>query len=306
MPNITKTEADVFIPEIWAQEVFGYLKAWLVMPPLIMRDTDLGVSANQPGDTIHVDFAGSLSINDKSPNTPVVVQNPAGTQLDIVLNKHKEITFLVEDPVRVFSFKDQADLYIGEAAKYLAEQIDTDILAMYALLPYHIGLGGAFTDPLVRMSRLELNKRKIPKERVMVVSADGENDLLALDRFTTPDKYGSAIVPSGELGRLYGMPVYMTQLIPQTLAGTSPALTVSHNLMFNKKAMAIAFRGLPLNAAQIGGARQATVSDPDTGIVLRVTTSYNPNHLGVQVTLDILYGVKVIRGDHANVIRTYN
>ena len=37
---------------------------------------------------------------------------------------------------------------------------------------------------------------------------------------------------------------------------------------------------------------------------LRVTVSYNPDHLGVQVTIDLLYGVAELRDSHGVVVST--
>jgi hypothetical protein len=46
------------------------------------------------------------------------------------------------------------------------------------------------------------------------------------------------------------------------------------------------------------GVQQMTVMDERVGLALRSTVSYDPNALGVQVTLDVLYGVKVMRAEH--------
>jgi len=41
--------------------------------------------------------------------------------------------------------------------------------------------------------------------------------------------------------------------------------------------------------------------DPESGIVLRVLYAYNPTYLGVQVTMDVLYGVAELR-DEAGIV----
>ena len=40
------------------------------------------------------------------------------------------------------------------------------------------------------------------------------------------------------------------------------------------------------------------------GLGLRVTMSYNASYLGVQTTIDILYGVAILRNNHAVVLKT--
>ena len=43
---------------------------------------------------------------------------------------------------------------------------------------------------------------------------------------------------------------------------------------------------------------------PDSGLVVRVTTAYNATYLGVQVTIDVLYGVAKLRDEKAVVVLT--
>jgi len=45
------------------------------------------------------------------------------------------------------------------------------------------------------------------------------------------------------------------------------------------------------------------VADEDS-MGLRVTLSYNPDHLGVQATIDVLYGVAELRDNHGVVVST--
>jgi hypothetical protein len=42
----------------------------------------------------------------------------------------------------------------------------------------------------------------------------------------------------------------------------------------------------------------------EDGMGLRTTVSYNADHLGVQVTIDVLYGVAELRDNHGVVVRT--
>ena len=42
------------------------------------------------------------------------------------------------------------------------------------------------------------------------------------------------------------------------------------------------------------------------GIGIRVTMSYNANQLGVQTTIDVLYGVAELRDNHGVVVTTAN
>jgi hypothetical protein len=64
------------------------------------------------------------------------------------------------------------------------------------------------------------------------------------------------------------------------------------NLFFQRDAITLATRPLP--PAPEGSGVIQKVMDED-GIGLRVTLSYSPDYLGVQTTIDVLYGVAELR-----------
>ena len=79
------------------------------------------------------------------------------------------------------------------------------------------------------------------------------------------------------------------------------ASTVCKNLFFHRNAFVLASRPLP--PAPSGAGVVQKVMDED-GIGLRATLSYNPDHLGVQVTIDLLYGVAELRDSHGGLVNT--
>ena len=95
MANITTTEAANFIPEIWAATALGALKANTVMARLVNRNFENSIQ--QAGDTIHIPQRGALTVHDKAANTGVTLQTPSADVVNLTLNKHKEVSFIVED-----------------------------------------------------------------------------------------------------------------------------------------------------------------------------------------------------------------
>ena len=91
---------------------------------------------------------------------------------------------------------------------------------------------------------------------------------------------------------LYGVSLHESQLVP-VVAGTPNS---TKNLAFDPGAVILASRRLP-DAPSGTGAVQSVVTDPVSGLALRVTMSYNADNLGVQVTMDTLYGVAKLRDE---------
>jgi hypothetical protein len=150
---------------------------------------------------------------------------------------------------------------------------------------------------LIIEARRVLNAAKVPMAgRNAVWHEDAEANLLATEQFTRGNwaPENATALREAELGRKYGFTHYMDQqvvVVPTDLM----------NILFHRDAFVAAFRPLP--AVPDGLGARSTVMNED-GVGLRVTWSYNPSFLGVQVTIDILYGMAVMRPEFGVVIKS--
>jgi len=302
MANITATVAQYFIPEVWANRALEVLRANVVLARLVAKDTD--VAAFQVGDVLHIPYPGTFTAQDKAAGSAVTVQTPTGgSEVQVTLNKHKEISFIVEDVARAQANQDLLDRYLNAAVPAIAEAIESDLFALYADIAtagYTVGTSGTdLTAATIRSARKKLNDNKCPlNPRHLVISSKDEIALLGDSNLATYFAMArSQGISDGSIGNLYGFQVWMSQLVP-AVAGT-PVST--KNLAFHPEAFILAMRGLPEPPASTG-AQAATIRDPESGLVIRVLYAYNPSYLGVQVTLDVLYGVKVLRAEKACVV----
>lgn len=289
MANITVSEVDTAIPEFWAATALGALKANTVMAQLVRRDFDSLVAT--AGDIVNVSNRGGLSVNDKAANTVVTLQTPSNTKIAITLDKHKEVSFLIEDVASAKAIEDALN-YVEDAAIVLAEQIDADLLALYTGAG---GTAGAAADdldvPEIVTARKLLNDLKCPfAGRVAVVSSAQEASLLNKTEFTSSDFGGDmsrVAVIEANLGRKYGFDFFLDQQVVSTVSPTA-----DHGIAFHRDAFVLVTRMLPMPPAG-SGAIASTVSED--GVGLRSVRSWNSDHLGMQMTVDILYGVKSLR-----------
>lgn len=295
MANITTTQFDDSIPTIVAAEALGFLKANTVLARLVNRDYDDEVA--RFGQTINIPFSGALTANDKSEDTAVTLQTPADTKASVVLNKHKEVSFLIEDFAKALARPDWFSRYAADAMAVLAEQIETDIAALYSGFSQSITATAGLGEDDFREGRRLLNSAKAPiGGRNAVLHEDAEFEYLGIERAVNRDyaeSLGGAMADA-YTGRFMGFDVYMSQKI-------AVAATVVQNLFFHKDAAVLATRPLPPAPANVGVVQ--TVMEED-GVGLRVTVSYSTDYLGVQVTIDVLYGVAELRDNHGVVVTT--
>ena len=293
--SINATQADSFIPEIWLNEAITALRSYLNLARTVRRDMDSAV-ANY-GDVVRIPKTGALSVNPKVTNTNVTLQAPADSEVTVTLDQHNEVSFLVEDVARAQALADVRGLYIKDAVIALAEELEGDIVAKYSSAGDDI----TFTDDsdanieasmlLVRKAFVDA-KAPLLEPKFLYASPTTVNSLLGVDKFTKANEYGSrAPLVEGAIGDIFGINVFESQLVPST---GSPA--TYHNLAYTKDAIALVMRSLPTDGNG-EGVSQTVVTDPESGVSMRLTSSYDANALGRKVTLDMLYGVGVIRDE---------
>jgi hypothetical protein len=299
MANITLTEVDVAIPEFWSATALGALKANTVAAQLVRRDFDNQVATQ--GDTVNVIRRGALSVNSKVANTAVTLQNPTNTNIPVVLDQHKEVSMLIEDIASAKAIENALD-YVEDAAIVMSEDVDVQLLNLFSTVPQFVGAYADDLDvPALVGARKGLNDLKCPQRgRVMVIGSGPEASLLSKIEFTSTDFGGDSsrvAIMEANLGRRWGFDYFMDQQVVE-----SPAATNVNNLAFHRDAFVLVSRTLPLPPTGVG-AMASTVSED--GVGMRAIRAYNADHLGVQMTIDILFGVKELRQDtHAVVVRS--
>jgi N4-gp56 family major capsid protein len=270
--NINNTKADVFIPEIWSKEIISATNPKLVLAPLVWRFD----SEAKMGDTIHVPSLSNLVANDKVANTDVSLQAPTETNTDILINKHKETSFIVEDITKLQANRDLRSLYTDKASTAIAKQMDSDIAALASGFSQTFGTyNTAITTDVILDSNEQLDLNDVPMEdRAFVYRADVKRDLLDLAAYTSSDFVDGRPVSTGAIGSLYGVQTYLSNNLVKTGNNTN-------NMLFHKEALALAQAQAP-----------------------RVQTEYELEKLGWLTVVDTVYGVKEMRDTFGVLVKT--
>jgi hypothetical protein len=267
------------------------------MGNLVNRDFEPTLA--QGGDTVNVPIPPTLVANNLAEGGTVQTQNPTLGNAQIVLNTHAEATFLVPDVTKVLAVPDLLKLYMQPAMVALAEKIETDLLNTYASFTSNAPVGTAgtlLTEAVVDAAETELFQAKLPatEPRYLIVDANSYSALRQIDRFSeyqTAGEAGLRAVIDGTVGKIKDFFVFRSQFVAKT--GSSPVTT--HNLAFAKSALGLVVRRLPQPLPGTGAiAEYAELGN----FGMRVTLSYQPNTLAQQFTVDVLYGVGVLRNGH--------
>jgi hypothetical protein len=298
MAFITTNEAGDAIPAFWLNEVLEEYRANTLVSRLVRRDFENETGG--VGDTINILKRGAITVQDKveydagppAVENPVVPESPSNSKVAVELNKHKYVSWRVEDNAGAKALSAGLN-YIRDAIPALVEEIESEILAEYVNAAAAVGVVGTDIDSAtIRGARLALNQAKVPTtNRFLLVSPEDDSALLGDPAFIAADKRGDGgrAMEEARLGRVFGFDTFMSQLIPTT---TGP--DARHNLAMHPDGIVLAVRPLPLPPPG-SGARAGLLVDEEMGLAFRYTQGYSQTDMAMMHTIDILYGIKTVR-----------
>jgi N4-gp56 family major capsid protein len=288
----TVTTAATFIPDIWSDEIVASYKKNLVVANAVKRMSARG----KKGDVVHIPAPtrGNASAKGKTDAVTLIVNTES--EVTVNLNKHYEYSRLIEDIVEVQSLSSLRAFYTDDAGYALARQVDTDLIqlgrgfnggsgtsaynAAYSgadgttayVAASNTGLG-ALTDAAIRRTIQRLDDNDVPMDgRFFLIPPSSRNTLMGLARYTEQAFVGESgannTIRNGEIGNLYGMPVFVSTNCDTTSGSTACRIA----LMGHRDAMVLV--------------EQQSI---------RSQTQYKQEYLATLFTSDTIYGVAELR-----------
>jgi hypothetical protein len=289
-PNLNSTANNApWIPtEVIANEALNELGKYLNLGATVTKDSEL--VATQVGDTINVPKYGVIVSNDLAENGEVQVQRPNGDTVPIVLDKHKEVTIGELDFARSIQKGSVLPGYITQGLMRLGEDIEDALARLWAEFPTTMDYATSALATL-RKARTKMIRNNVPRnERIHGYFApEFIEALLAEEAFTDPKLIPNQdALTEGTVGRAARIDLFEGQAVVKS---GSPG--VYRNMVYTKQAMVLASRPQPTDGNGLG-AQQTAVVDPNSGLAIRATRSYDSKKLGVIVTLDVVFGVGML------------
>lgn len=182
----------------------------VVMPSI----RDASAFAGKGSKSIEIPRAGSFSVEDRATTAQATLANVTYATDSITLDQMSTISWVVDPQDEIESSVDvQVDL-AGRAARGLAKNFDTLVVAgLEADATATTTVGAISKDIVLEMRETLLSAEADPQALTLLVGPDSEAVLLGISEFVEADKYGSAVIPNGVLGRLYGVEVRLDTAI---------------------------------------------------------------------------------------------
>lgn len=290
MPAITSANVAEAIVKLVAADALPALVGNLALGNLVNRTYEQDL-VNQ-GDTVNIPIPPTMAANNIAEGGSVTTQAPSLGNAQVVINTHAESSFQIPDVTRVLAHPGLLNMYMLPAIISLAERIERDLTQLYLNLTANTAVGTGnttITESVIDNAETALFNAKVPESlaKFLVVSGSTYSDLRQIPRFSedrvSPEM--ANVIPSGQVGRLKNFFIVRSQYVQK------PS-TTTYNMAFARDAFALVMRALPKPMPGTGAvAEYATMGN----FGMRVVLSYAPNTLAQQFTVDVLYGVAVLR-----------
>jgi hypothetical protein len=293
MAELNSTNNAVWIPtEIIANQTLGALGAYLNLGRTVTKDSELVTQAL--GTTISVPKRGAVTSNSLAENGSVNVQSTTGTDVQVVLDHHQEVTISELDYTRSLQPGSVLPGYLEDGILALAEDIETLLAGLWSGAAFNNdaasgGVAATILDDFVGMQK-GLFDRRVPvlAKRYAYVSTGVHAAAQKASAFIDPKLIpNNNVLTEGSVGRISGFDVFAGQLVVKS---GSPG--VYRNLFYTKNAMVLATRPQPLPEPGLGAVGSNVVDG--NGIAMQVVKSYNSTKLANQFTVHVVFGAAVL------------
>lgn len=288
--NVTVSTAATFIPEVWSDEIVAAYKKSLVMANLVKKMSFKG----KKGDTVHIPAPTRGDASAKAASTQVTLIAATEGEKVISIDQHWEYSRLIEDIVEAQALTSLRQFYTDDAGYALGRKVDSTIIQLgrkanggNGTAAYngafsgadgttaYTGTAGALTDAAIRRSIQRLDDNDVPMDgRFLIVPPSTRNTLMGIARFTEQAFVGetgaSNTIRNGEIGNVYGIPVFVTTNADAATDGDRICL--------------LAHKDFAVLVEQMG---------------VRTQTQYKQEWLANLFTADVLFGAEELRDGSA-------
>lgn len=274
--QMTITTQANFIPELWGPQIIKATEANLVV---VNMTWDWSEGGEMKGDQKHIPSVSNLTASAKAANTQVTLNAPTESIVTLLINRHDEVSFLLEDITRIQASFNLMQFYTQKAGYAIAAQRDTRANTLISGFSQVVGAVGVdIGDEQIRDAIEFLDLADAPfEDRSLVIYPTQKNALFAIEKYFRADVQGggeSQILKKGKFGQVYGIPVSVS-----TNLGTSAGARL--NALFHREAIATIKQEGP-----------------------RTQSDYILEYLGNLVVVDCIYGEIEARDSFGTWIRS--
>jgi hypothetical protein len=292
--SVDTTDAQDFVPEMWAIETLAAYKSNLVLAGLVSLIPHIG----KIGDVIRIPVPGRSDANSKTGSSAVtVIAYADSTHKTVTIDQHYHYARIMDDIVELQALPSLRRFFTDDAGYALAKQVDTALVTLgagwgsaaaayggalagdgtTAWVQTGSGNGSAISDAGVREIVQDFDDQNVPsRDRFLVIPPVEKKRMLGNTRYTEQAFVGEVgmqnSIRNGLVGNLYGFEIFVSSNL--ATVDSSDCTSYRPALFFQRDSLVLAEQLTP-----------------------RVQEQYKLEALGTLMVADTVYGVQTIRGD---------
>jgi hypothetical protein len=221
--------------DVIAKEALRILENNLVMSKLVHRahESEFGNAMNgfEAGDTISIRRPTDFTVRD---GATAVNQDIVEGKTTLVVDKQKGVDFGFTSKELTLNINDLSERAIKPAMVQLANQVDSDLMALYKQVPNWAGTAGQTINSFADFAKGPelLDQYAIPMDgRSAVLSPADHWALLGSQTALYMSDVARGAYRNGSLGVIGGVDTYMSQQVPAHTTGADVAGTVNQSIV---------------------------------------------------------------------------
>jgi hypothetical protein len=298
-----------------ADQALATLYESTFLGPLVYTDYGSELATKKQGDTINIRKPATFTAQLFDRANGIQLQDANEGSVPLVLDKIADVSFAVTDEDMSLKMDDFDERLLAPALEAIAQHVDGAVLTLRDGVTQVAGthanadeLGQTWDKPevLIEAKRV-LDTRKVPlRDRYAVVGPTTASRWLNSDLIKRADKSGSTeALREGSIGRnLFGFEAFQTGLVGEPAANPAAGQpTTEVGIAFHRSALALA--SAPMEVPT--GANQGQVSVASyRGLSIRVSYGWDIKYKQTVVSVDFLYGVKLLDPNRAVLLKGPN
>jgi len=216
--------------DIIAAEAITILDNELVMAKQVFRgyedDFSKKVNGYKTGETISIRKPTDFTVRD---GATMDVQEVNEGKTTITVDKRKGIDFRFSSQELTLNIGELSERVIKPAMVQLANQVDTDLMALYRDIPNWVGTPASPINSYADFAKApeRLDEYAVPSERASVLSPADHWGLLGSQTALYMQDVAKGAYRKGALGMIGGVDTYMSQNVPTHIVGSAATATAA-------------------------------------------------------------------------------
>lgn len=225
VPTLAQEITGDFVAPVYSKQVLMHTMSNLVIANCVNTQYKADLKF---GNMVYIPVLSEVTTAEVTPGTEATAINAVGTPVSITVDRWRVAAIEesemmgIEDHV---GYLEKAAVSCGYA---IAKDIDTALGVLFSGFTggsVYGADGQTMTDDIIIAIMEGLDEADVPTEdRSMICDPSSRADMLKIDKFVRVDYVREPAVPTGKIGSIYNMPVYITNNLTAATTGNYGAI----------------------------------------------------------------------------------